>query len=108
MRVATKRHVNSSSRSKLRARWDEFRRAKPGTRFQRFHDEQRGRQRPWIRAAYIGAAVASLAIGIVLVFIPGPAVVFFALTAALLAAQSASLARRLDSAEVWLRHVFQR
>jgi hypothetical protein len=44
---------------------------------------------------------------VVLVFIPGPAVVFFALTAALLGAQSRWVARQLDAAETggrkWLR-----
>ena len=61
-----------------------------------------------MRAAYAGAAVVSLAVGVVLAFVPGPAVVFFALTAALLAAQSAWLARRLDAAEIWVRHVLHR
>jgi len=49
------------------------------------------------------AAVASLAIGIVLAFIPGPAILFFALCAALLGAQSRWVARRLDRAEVSTR-----
>ncbi|HVW24091.1 MAG TPA: hypothetical protein VHC69_01905 [Polyangiaceae bacterium] len=99
--------MNSGSR-KIRERWDEFRRAEPGTRFQRFHDEQGGKSPPWVRALYIAVAAASFVVGVVLAFIPGPAVVFFALTAALLAAQSARLARRLDAAEMWLRRVLHR
>lgn len=107
MSVATGEHVSSVGRE-LRQRWDEFRRAEPGTRFQRFHDEQQSRQKPWTRVAYIVVAVISLGVGVVLAFVPGPAVVFFALTAALLAAQSAWLARHLDSAEIWVRQALHR
>ena len=46
------------------------------------------------------AALLSFAIGVVLAFIPGPAVVFFALTAALLSTQSHWLARKLDRGEL--------
>jgi fatty acid desaturase len=93
----------------LRKRWDEFRSAEPGMRFQRFHDEQgRRRSPPWIRALYIAMAAVSFVVGVVLAFIPGPAVVFFALTAALLAAQSEWIARRLDAAELWLRRRLHR
>jgi hypothetical protein len=48
-------------------------------------------------------ALLSFAIGVVLAFIPGPAVVFFALSATLLATQSLRVARILDRTEVWLR-----
>jgi hypothetical protein len=107
MSVAIDEDVAEVTR-RLRKRWEEFRRAEPGTRFQRFHDEQKSRQRPWTRVVYLVVAFVSLAIGVVLAFIPGPAVVFFALTAALLAAQSAWLARRLDTAEIRVRHALHR
>jgi hypothetical protein len=92
----------------LRQRWGEFRRAEPGTRFQRFYDEQKSHQRAWTRVVYLVLAFVSFAVGVVLVFIPGPAVVFFALTATLLAGQSPWCARRLDTAEIWLRHALHR
>jgi hypothetical protein len=47
----------------------------------------------------------AFALGVVLAFIPGPAVLFFALAAVLVATQSRWLAERLDRAEVKLRHV---
>jgi len=53
------------------------------------------------------AAVVSLAVGIVLAFIPGPAVLFFALSAALLGAQSRWVARRLDAAETAARRFWR-
>lgn len=43
------------------------------------------------------------AIGLVLTFIPGPAILFFLLAAGLLSAQSRWMARELDHAELKLR-----
>ena len=96
------------SSNKLKRSWADFRSAEPGTRFQRFHDAHRSARRPWLRAVYLGFSFASFGVGVVLTFIPGPAVVFFVLSAALLAAQSAWLARRLDAAEAWLRRALGR
>ena len=48
-------------------------------------------------------AAVSLVIGVVLTVIPGPAVFFFMITAALLASESLRLARWLDIGEVWAR-----
>ena len=48
-------------------------------------------------------APLSLAVGVVLMFIPGPAVLFFALAGALLASHSMPVARALDWLELKLR-----
>ena len=48
--------------------------------------------------AYVGTAIALIPVGVLFAFIPGPAVLFFALSAALFATQSLWLARRLDRA----------
>ena len=50
------------------------------------------------------AAIVSFACGLVLAFIPGPAVVFFAITCALLAVLSPWVARRFDVIELKLRY----
>jgi hypothetical protein len=56
----------------------------------------------------IGLAILSLAIGVVLVFIPGPAFIFFIIAGALLASQWWALACLLDHVEIafkrgWMR-----
>jgi hypothetical protein len=86
--------------------WNALKRAQPGTRFeaaydrQRKHDQGRSKLVRWVRPVL---ALVSFAVGVVLAFIPGPAVVFFALSAALVATQSLRVARFLDRAEIWLR-----
>ena len=100
------RGVGSLGR-KIRARWEELSRAEPGTRFQRFHDEQGGKASPWMRALYVAVAAVSFVVGVVFALIPGPAIPFFAMSAALLAAQSAWVARRLDGVEIWVRRFFR-
>jgi hypothetical protein len=94
--------------SRIRAEWNELKKAEPGTRFQAFHDRQQERMPGWARPLYIGGAIVSLGVGVILAFIPGPAVLFFALSAALLAAQSAWLAKKLDRAEVATRKLWSR
>lgn len=87
--------------------WREVRHGSPGRRFQEYYQRahQRRDRRGWIgRVLRIAVAVASFAIGIVLVFIPGPAVLFFAMTGALLANESRAVARFLDWSEIKLRH----
>ena len=57
------------------------------------------------RIARIGLAVVSIAVGIVLMFIPGPAILFFLIAGGLLAAESREVARGLDWSEVRLRRI---
>lgn len=92
----------------LRAEWHLLRRAAPGRRFQESYAASR--QHPdhgtlVRRAIRIGLACVAMAIGIVLVFLPGPAFVFFAITGALLATESLTVARVLDWTEVRIRRV---
>jgi hypothetical protein len=91
--------------------WAAFKRLPPGERFQRHYEQQRrrpGSRSPWRRAAWLGAAFVAFAVGVVLMFIPGPAVVFFALAAALIANQSRRAARSLDWLELRLRALHRR
>ena len=89
--------------------WHELRAARAGRRFQAFYERNATHRIGWARGLTLLAALVSFVIGVVLAFIPGPAVVFFALTAALLSTQSRWLARKLDRSElyghaVWRKH----
>ncbi|MGH7335962.1 MAG: PGPGW domain-containing protein, partial [Myxococcota bacterium] len=53
-----------------------------------------------LKVTFVVIAIVCFAAGVVLVFIPGPAVLFFALGGALLATQSLWVARALDAIEV--------
>jgi hypothetical protein len=77
----------------------------PGERFGAFYREQKDKPF-WVKVAFFGLAFVSFAVGVVLAFIPGPAVLFFALTGALLSTQSRFVARTLDKTEVWARKAF--
>jgi hypothetical protein len=87
---------------RLKATWKRLRELAPGERFQTLHREH-GDKSPAAKAALFAFAFAAFAAGLVLVFIPGPAILFFAVAGALLAAQSRWVARRLDAGEVWGR-----
>jgi hypothetical protein len=88
---------------KTRETWEEMKDDPPGERFQRHHrrrqaeETREGQLKRWtICAALIG-------VGIVLMFIPGPAVVMFGLAGALLAEDSLRVARALDWSELRIR-----
>ena len=74
----------------------------PGKRFRNQHKRAKksGFASGWMRVVCLVAAAVSFVIGVVLVFIPGPAFVFFLLTGALLASQWFAAAKALDRGEV--------
>jgi hypothetical protein len=89
-----------------RATWNELKRLPAGHRFEMHYEREHSAKRkvsPLELVAHWAAVIVCVAIGIVLVFIPGPAVVFFALAAALAAAHSRTAARALDVIEVKIR-----
>lgn len=77
----------------------------PGERFGAFYREQRNKPF-WVKVAFFGLAFVSFAVGVVLAFIPGPAVLFFFLSGALVSTQSRYVAEKLDKLEVWGRKAF--
>lgn len=86
--------------------WNVFSHGKPGHRFQdRYRAQRRNRAEQGIfrRLRRLVLALGAAAIGVVLVFIPGPAIVFFFLAGALLASDWRWMARTLDWLEVKLR-----
>jgi hypothetical protein len=97
---------------RLREIWREFRQSEPGQRFQdryqrRYAQRQAGE--PWWHGprTYFVAGLFVL-IAIPLMFTPGPAIIFWALAAFLIAGESLWLARLLDRSELALRRVFRR
>lgn len=97
----------TSLRSDMKRRWRAFEALPVGERFERFHAQQKDAP-AWVKPLLVVGALASTALGIVLVFIPGPAFVFFGLGAAMLATQSAHVARLLDRIEVGARSLMRR
>jgi|RhiMethySRZTD1v2_1073278.scaffolds.fasta_scaffold69591_3 putative transmembrane protein PGPGW len=90
----------------LKHRWSAFKRLEPGQRFQiayRRHRESKTGKSPAYRILYVLLGVVALGIGVVLVFIPGPAIVFFFLAGAIFAMQSLWIARALDWTELRAR-----
>jgi hypothetical protein len=91
-----------------KALWHELKHLPAGHRFEMHYErEHRGNQKmsPVKMLVHWSAVIVCFAIGVVLVFIPGPAVVFFALAAALAAAHSRWVARGLDASELKIRQL---
>lgn len=90
----------------LRKEWKKLWRSRPGRRFQaRYARQQKSRlkQAPRPRIGRVTLGVASLVLGLVLLFIPGPAVLFLILGGGLIASESEGAARFLDWSELRLR-----
>lgn len=92
---------------KIKAELHEIRGYPPGERFSRFHERHRRGQAGWVKPLMWFAVAVSLAIGIVLAFIPGPAILFFAISAALVATQSRTVAKQFDRGELAIRRLLR-
>jgi hypothetical protein len=102
-------------------RLEKLKRLPAGRRFETFYEweHRQNRRRSSFRVPLMWmAAVVSAAVGVVLAFVPGPAVLFFALAGAIAATQSRLAARALDWTELkgraaahaallWWRHSSQ-
>jgi hypothetical protein len=93
--------------AKLKNRWRELKALPVGHRFQTVHRRQADAP-AWVKPLVLGGAVLAFGIGIVLAVIPGPAFVFFGLAGALVAIESAWVAKKLDRAEVAARKLIAR
>ena len=92
----------------FREHWRDLRRGRPGRRFQDRYERARqenGRSGLVKRILLILVAIVFLAISVVLTVMPGPAFVFFILAGALFAAESKTVARFMDWAEVRVRNL---
>lgn len=95
----------------LKQRWQSLKQGKPGHRFRSRYDAGRKAKKnasfgfKLFRLLRLVIALAATVIGVILVFIPGPAILFFLLAGSLLAAESLTIARFLDWTEVKLRAI---
>jgi hypothetical protein len=92
---------------KIKAELREIKGYPVGERFCRFHERHRRGQAGWVRPLMWFAVAISLVIGVILAFIPGPAILFFAISAALAATQSHAVAKRFDRAELATRKLLR-
>ena len=95
----------------LISEWKVLRGSRPGRRFQdRYESARRTKDGRSLfgRIVRLVLSLVALAVGVVLMFIPGPAIVFFFIAGSLLAAESLAVARLLDWAEVKLRKLATR
>ena len=96
----------------LKKQWQSLKRGQPGRRFRARYDSRHLAKKDasigfkFLRLARIIIALAAVVVGVVLVFIPGPAFLFFIFAGSLLAAESLTIARFLDWTEVKLRSGF--
>ena len=95
---------------KLKQQWTQLKHYPPGQRFRRRYEARR-RQEPGrtslLRHLRVFSIAAVLAvIGFILVFMPGPAIVFFFLAGAVAAEESLTAARLLDWSEVRVRRIW--
>jgi hypothetical protein len=93
----------------LRGRWRRLKAGQPGTRFQRQYRENReSRKSGWQRWGSAAAAAGLILVGVVLLFVPGPGILFIGAGGAVLARESLVVARALDWVEVRGRRLWQR
>ena len=90
----------------LKQEWNALKRGRAGHRFEtRYESARKSRKNAaWTdqigRVVRLILALGLLAVGVVLVFIPGPAILFFFIGGGLLASESRFIARVLDWTEV--------
>src|SRR6266540_5529709 len=92
--------------SSVHTAWRALKRGEPGRRFQDWHDEgRRRRDRQTVIARFVRLLLAIVCVGLgaILIFIPGPAVLFFMIAGAIVASESRLVAQQLDRAELMLR-----
>ena len=93
----------------LKARWRAFITVPHGERFQSHHRETHRKEAPrWARYATIAVAVVLIALGILMIVLPGPGLLAILAGGVLLAGESLFAARALDRLDLVVLHVRQR
>jgi hypothetical protein len=90
---------------RLGARWQEFRRSRPGRRFQELHDRQQsdgGSESGGRKVLVVLLGGALVVAGVFLLPFPGPGMLIIVLGLALLSVVVPQLAPVLDRGELWL------
>ena len=81
----------------------------PGRRFrQRYRRMQQQKGSAWKRCAFVCGGILVCALGVFFMAVPGPGIPIFAVGLALIAQESATLARLLDRVEIRLRRWWKR
>jgi hypothetical protein len=89
--------------------WDRFVHTTPGRRFyERYKRKQQAKGSAWKRCAFVAAGILVCLAGIFFLAVPGPGLLILAVGLALIAQESAGLARLLDRAELRLRKLLKR
>ena len=89
--------------------WDRFVHSPPGRRFQeRYQRKQQAKGSAWKRCALICGGVLLALVGIFFMAVPGPGIPILAVGLALVAQESAAMARLLDRTEIRLRRLWKR
>jgi Putative transmembrane protein (PGPGW) len=89
--------------------WDRFVHSLPGRRFQeRYRRMQHETASAWRRGAFVVGGVALALVGLFFMAVPGPGIPILAIGLALVAQESAVMARLLDRAEIRLRRWWKR
>ena len=89
--------------------WDRFVHTTPGRRFyERYKRKQQAKGSVWKRCALVAAGILVCLAGIFFLAVPGPGLLILAVGLALIAQESAGLARMLDRAEIRLRKLLKR
>lgn len=94
--------------SRLRRQLHDFFRARSGTRFRAHH--ARMRQRPHLMRTVltVGVGLLLIALGVILLVLPGPGLLIGALGALLIAGESLVIARLLDRADLFATRRWRR
>jgi hypothetical protein len=89
--------------------WDRFAHATPGRRFQeRYRRMRKEKGSVWKRCAFVCGGVLLSLVGLFFMAVPGPGIPILAVGLALIAQESAVMARLLDRAELRLRRWWKR
>lgn len=89
--------------------WDRFAHSLPGGRFQgRYRRKQQEKGSAWKRCGFACAGIVLSLIGMFFLAVPGPGIPILAVGLALIAQESAVMARLLDRAEIRVRRWWKR
>jgi hypothetical protein len=92
----------------LKKRVRRFMSAPSGTRFRAYHERLQQRPNLMRTLLAVGLGMILLALGLVLLVLPGPGLLIAAIGAAIIAGESLTAARVLDRVDSWLTRAFRR
>lgn len=88
--------------AKAKREWKQFRASPPGERFEAYHERVKHERGAATVVRLVLGILLTLA-GIVMLFVPGPGILFIFFGLALVGARSRPVASALDATELWMR-----